>query len=122
MAILGVGASVFPTGSAPARKTGLGNIRGASIAANEERTTMHPDAFDAIVIGAGQAGPALAARCSKEGLRTAMIERHHFGGTCVNVGAGGMPAGVVIGSAEGCRLLLRGERRRLAQGPAAAAG
>ncbi|MGH8820836.1 MAG: FAD-binding protein, partial [Rhodoferax sp.] len=40
--------------------------------------------FDAIVIGAGQAGPALAARCSKEGLRTAVIERGHFGGTCVN--------------------------------------
>ena len=42
--------------------------------------------FDAIVIGAGQAGPPIAARCSKEGLKTAVIERHHFGGTCVNVG------------------------------------
>jgi pyruvate/2-oxoglutarate dehydrogenase complex dihydrolipoamide dehydrogenase (E3) component len=44
------------------------------------------DSFDAIVVGAGQAGPAIAARCSKEGLRTAVIERGHFGGTCVNVG------------------------------------
>lgn len=42
--------------------------------------------YDAIVIGAGQAGPALADRLGREGLRTAIIERHLLGGTCVNVG------------------------------------
>lgn len=42
--------------------------------------------FDAIVIGAGQAGPALAVRCGKQGLKTALVERHRFGGTCVNNG------------------------------------
>ena len=47
---------------------------------------MHTEHFDAIVVGAGQAGPAVAARCSQEGLRVALIERGHFGGTCVNVG------------------------------------
>lgn len=47
---------------------------------------MNPETFDAIVIGAGQAGPAIAARCSREGLRTAVIERGDFGVTCVNVG------------------------------------
>ena len=47
---------------------------------------MTAERFDAIIVGAGQAGPAMAARCSKEGLRTAIIERAHFGGTCVNVG------------------------------------
>ena len=46
--------------------------------------------FDAIVIGAGQAGPALAARCSKEGLRTAVIERGHFGGIRAVLEAEGM--------------------------------
>lgn len=40
--------------------------------------------FDVIVLGAGQAGPALAVRCGKEGLKTLLVERHHFGGTCVN--------------------------------------
>ena len=47
---------------------------------------MKPESFDAIIIGAGQAGPPLAERCSKAGLKTALIERGAFGGTCVNVG------------------------------------
>ena len=62
--------------------------------------------FDAIVIGAGQAGPALAARCSKEGLKTAVIERHHFGGTCVNVGC--TPTKTLVASARAIRLAQRG--------------
>ncbi|MHB1666194.1 MAG: FAD-containing oxidoreductase [Thiomonas sp.] len=62
--------------------------------------------FDAIVIGAGQAGPALAARCSKEGLKTAVIERHDFGGTCVNVGC--TPTKTLVASARAIRLAQRG--------------
>ena len=42
--------------------------------------------FDAIVIGTGQAGPSLADRLNREGLKTAIIERKLVGGTCVNVG------------------------------------
>ena len=42
--------------------------------------------YDAIVIGTGQAGPPLASRMADEGLKTAVIERKRFGGTCVNVG------------------------------------
>jgi pyruvate/2-oxoglutarate dehydrogenase complex dihydrolipoamide dehydrogenase (E3) component len=53
--------------------------------------------YDAIVIGTGQAGPALAARLSKEGLRTAVIERKHFGGTCVNNGC--VPTKTLVASA-----------------------
>ncbi|WP_332824029.1 FAD-containing oxidoreductase [Ramlibacter sp.] len=67
---------------------------------------MAAETFDAIVIGAGQAGPALAARCSKEGLRTAIIERHHFGGTCVNVGC--VPTKTLIASARAVRMANRG--------------
>ena len=67
---------------------------------------MAAETFDAIVIGAGQAGPALAARCSKEGLRTAVIERHHFGGTCVNVGC--VPTKTLVASARAIRLAGRG--------------
>ena len=54
--------------------------------------------FDVIVIGAGQAGPALAVRCGKEGLKTVLVERHHFGGTCVNTGC--VPTKTMIASAR----------------------
>ena len=42
--------------------------------------------FDAIIIGAGQAGPALAGRLTGAGMTVAFIERKLFGGTCVNTG------------------------------------
>jgi pyruvate/2-oxoglutarate dehydrogenase complex dihydrolipoamide dehydrogenase (E3) component len=68
---------------------------------------MPIDQFDAIVVGAGQAGPAIAARCSKEGLRTAVIERGHFGGTCVNVGC--VPTKTLVASARAIHLARRGD-------------
>lgn len=67
---------------------------------------MPAEHFDAIVIGAGQAGPALAARCSKEGLRTAVVERGHFGGTCVNVGC--IPTKTLVASARAIHMARRG--------------
>jgi len=67
---------------------------------------VNTQSFDAIVVGAGQAGPALAARCSREGLRTAIIERHHFGGTCVNVGC--VPTKTLVASARAIHLARRG--------------
>ena len=67
---------------------------------------MTVESFDAIVVGAGQAGPAIAARCSKEGLRTAVIERGHFGGTCVNVGC--VPTKTLVASARAVRQARRG--------------
>ena len=42
--------------------------------------------FDAIIIGAGQAGPSLAGRLNDAGMAVALVERKLFGGTCVNVG------------------------------------
>ena len=42
--------------------------------------------YDAIIIGTGQSGPALAGRLNREGLRVAIVERKLIGGTCVNVG------------------------------------
>jgi pyruvate/2-oxoglutarate dehydrogenase complex dihydrolipoamide dehydrogenase (E3) component len=42
--------------------------------------------FDAIVIGAGQAGPSLAGRLTGAGMSVALIERKLIGGTCVNTG------------------------------------
>ncbi|WP_418317429.1 FAD-containing oxidoreductase [Piscinibacter sakaiensis] len=64
------------------------------------------ETFDAIIIGAGQAGPSIAARCSKQGLRTAVIERHDFGGTCVNVGC--TPTKTWVASARAIHLARRG--------------
>src|ERR671918_2922279 len=54
--------------------------------------------FDAVVIGAGQAGPALCARLDREGLKTAIVERKLLGGTCVNVGC--IPTKTLIASAR----------------------
>lgn len=48
-----------------------------------KRDYMH---YDAIIIGSGQAGVPLANRLAKAGMKTAIIEKSHFGGTCVNTG------------------------------------
>lgn len=66
-----------------------------------------PAFFDAIVIGTGQAGPALAARLSADGYRVAVIERHRFGGTCVNDGC--IPTKTLIASAHAARLAARAD-------------
>ena len=62
--------------------------------------------FDAIVIGTGQAGPALAARLSSAGMTVAIIERHKFGGTCVNTGC--IPTKTLVASAYAAHLARRG--------------
>ncbi|HLX79029.1 MAG TPA: FAD-containing oxidoreductase [Burkholderiales bacterium] len=62
--------------------------------------------YDAAVIGAGQAGPPLAARLGAEGLKTAIIERKLLGGTCVNVGC--IPTKTLVGSARAIHMARRG--------------
>jgi pyruvate/2-oxoglutarate dehydrogenase complex dihydrolipoamide dehydrogenase (E3) component len=64
-----------------------------------------PRSFDAVVVGAGQAGPALAARLSGAGMRVAMIERAKFGGTCVNDGC--TPTKAMVASAYAAQLARR---------------
>lgn len=54
--------------------------------------------FDTIIIGSGQAGPALAARLTGAHLSVAFIEREHFGGTCVNDGC--VPTKTLVASAH----------------------
>ena len=54
--------------------------------------------FDAIVIGTGQSGPALAERLSGAGMKVAVIERNLFGGTCVNTGC--IPTKTLVASAR----------------------
>ena len=53
--------------------------------------------FDALIIGTGQAGPALARRFAAAGMKVAIIERNRFGGTCVNTGC--TPTKTLVASA-----------------------
>ena len=61
--------------------------------------------YDAIVIGAGQAGPSLAVRLADAGRRVALIERHKLGGTCVNTGC--TPTKTFVASAYVAHLCRR---------------
>ena len=61
--------------------------------------------FDAVIIGAGQAGPFLAVRLSEAGMRVAIVERKLFGGTCVNVGC--TPTKTLVASAHAAQLARR---------------
>ena len=61
--------------------------------------------FDAIIIGAGQAGPSLAARLTKAGQTVAFVERKLFGGTCVNTGC--TPTKAMIASAYAAHVARR---------------
>jgi pyruvate/2-oxoglutarate dehydrogenase complex dihydrolipoamide dehydrogenase (E3) component len=62
--------------------------------------------FDAIIIGAGQAGPSLAGRLTAAGKTVALIERKLVGGTCVNTGC--MPTKAMVASAYAAHLARRG--------------
>jgi pyruvate/2-oxoglutarate dehydrogenase complex dihydrolipoamide dehydrogenase (E3) component len=62
--------------------------------------------FDAIIIGAGQAGPSLAGRLNAAGKTVAIIERHLVGGTCVNTGC--KPTKTLIASAYAAHTARRG--------------
>jgi pyruvate/2-oxoglutarate dehydrogenase complex dihydrolipoamide dehydrogenase (E3) component len=63
--------------------------------------------YDAIVIGTGQAGPSLAHRLTQHKMKTAIIERNRFGGTCVNVGC--IPTKTLVASARAAYLARRGQ-------------
>jgi pyruvate/2-oxoglutarate dehydrogenase complex dihydrolipoamide dehydrogenase (E3) component len=64
-----------------------------------------PTLYDAIVIGSGQAGPFLAVRLANAGLKTALIEREHLGGTCVNDGC--IPTKALVASARAAHVARR---------------
>lgn len=72
--------------------------------------------FDAIVVGTGQAGPALATRLSAAGWKVAVIEKEEFGGTCVNNGC--TPTKAMVASAYAAHLARRaGEYGVVLEGP-----
>ncbi|HYX19621.1 MAG TPA: FAD-containing oxidoreductase [Thermoanaerobaculia bacterium] len=68
--------------------------------------TTAPRRFDAIIVGAGQAGPPLAGRLTSAGMKVALVERKLVGGTCVNTGC--MPTKTLIARARAMHLARRG--------------
>ena len=62
-------------------------------------------AYDAIMIGTGQAGPPLARRLVAAGMTVAIIERGAFGGTCVNTGC--IPTKTLVASAYAAHMARR---------------
>ena len=62
--------------------------------------------FDAIIVGAGQAGPPLAGRLTDAGQTVAVVERKHVGGTCVNTGC--IPTKTLVASAHTAQTARRG--------------
>src|SRR6185295_18828207 len=73
--------------------------------------------YDAIVIGAGQAGGPLSTALARAGRKTAMIEREHVGGTCINEGC--TPTKTMVASARVAYLARRGEDYGVRTGPVA---
>lgn len=71
--------------------------------------------YDAIVVGAGQAGPSLAGRLTGAGMTVALVERHLVGGTCVNTGC--MPTKTLVASAYAAHLARRGADFGVHTGP-----
>ena len=71
--------------------------------------------YDAIVIGSGQAGTPLSQALAEAGMRTALVERGHIGGTCVNEGC--TPTKTMVASARVAYLARRGSNYGVRTGP-----
>jgi len=71
--------------------------------------------YDAIIIGAGQAGGPLSTALAKAGWKTALIERIHVGGTCINEGC--TPTKTMVASARVAYLARRGADYGIHTGP-----
>ncbi len=71
--------------------------------------------YDAIVIGAGQAGGPLSTALANAGRKTAIIERIHVGGTCINEGC--TPTKTMVASARVAYLARRGADYGVHTGP-----
>src|SRR5688500_18687197 len=83
----------------------------SATADSNETPTEH---YDAIVIGAGQGGGPLASALAEAGRRTALVEREHAGGTCVNEGC--TPTKTMIASGRVAYLARRGADYGVATG------
>src|SRR6201990_3058459 len=71
--------------------------------------------YDAIIIGAGQSGGPLSSALANAGWKTAIIERVHVGGTCINEGC--TPTKTMVASARVAYLARRGADYGVRTGP-----
>src|SRR5256884_1339211 len=71
--------------------------------------------YNAIVIGSGQAGTPLSRALAGAGWKTAIIEREHVGGTCINEGC--TPTKTMVASARVAYLARRGADYGVQAGP-----
>ena len=76
---------------------------------------MTAQEYDAIVIGSGQAGTPLSVALAKSGMRTALIERQHVGGTCINEGC--TPTKTMVASGRVAYLVRRAADYGVHTGP-----
>src|SRR5215468_618405 len=76
---------------------------------------MSDTRYDAIVIGAGQAGVPLSQALAGAGMRTALVEREHVGGTCINEGC--TPTKTMVASGRVAYLARRGADYGVRTGP-----
>ncbi|WP_027481009.1 mercuric reductase [Deinococcus pimensis] len=74
-----------------------------------------PEPFDAVIIGAGQAGPPLARALADAGRRVLIVEREHVGGTCINEGC--TPTKTMLASATTAETARRGQAFGVHAGP-----
>jgi pyruvate/2-oxoglutarate dehydrogenase complex dihydrolipoamide dehydrogenase (E3) component len=74
-----------------------------------------PEQYDAIVIGAGQAGGPLSTALAHSGRKTAIVESTHVGGTCINEGC--TPTKTMVASARVAYLARRGADYGVHTGP-----
>src|SRR5450756_1270479 len=74
-----------------------------------------PQQYDAIIIGSGQAGTPLSTTLAEAGMRTALIERKHVGGTCVNEGC--TPTKTMVASGRVAYLARRAANYGVHTGP-----
>src|ERR1700724_4491570 len=65
-----------------------------------------PDQYQAVVIGSGQGGNPLCKALARAGMRTALIEKIHIGGTCINEGC--TPTKTMVASGRVAYLARRG--------------
>ncbi len=70
-------------------------------------TKQSAERYEAIVIGTGQAGKPLSLALARAGWKTAIIEREHVGGTCINVGC--TPTKTMVASARVAYLTRRAD-------------
>src|SRR3981081_3674594 len=73
---------------------------------SQECPVSAPDQYQAVVIGSGQGGNPLCKALAQAGMRTALVEREHVGGTCVNEGC--TPTKTMVASGRVAYLARRG--------------